>query len=865
MLTQAARRRLASGLAAAVAALGLFALGPVDPARAADPSDQITGNGITDSAVTVRWKDGLLGADNKTVVKARDSADPYAFMHDDFKDLEVTVGQTRNLVHQAIKVTWKGKPMKGLFNANYLQLMECYGDAAEGPQPEQCQFGAEGLKQDKTGGANIGTRKGNVCDIHRPSTTEPPAGVGLAPFLGCDPAEDPAAPGYSHHDPAGSTDTYTVPFVPVGTTNKLYQPIKWPFSKSNSNEIQEAGTRTDGTGDLYFNALTQTEAPGLGCGEALNDGKARDCWLVIVPRGEYEPNGWKLQDIDAASIMQESPLGAASWAQRIQIRLGYSPIERACGIGGVKQRQTQGTELISHAFYSWQLALNTGANCQKVYGFTRAPEASNTSQLGSDTGKGLAFTTVPIGSEAERAGDTPPQLPPLAYAPVAVSAVTFGFHVNLTDGYVSTPIKLTPRLVAKGLTQSYKSDLTDSRDNGGQGPDWARQNPAFMTSDPEFMKVNPGLPFRPGSSLMSPLLTAEHSGVIRQVWAWVLSDASARAWLGGERDEYGMIVNDDYRKLNLAASPTDLFPRVNTCFNTGAPGEKIPDRCTLNLLPYMENYDESASRVRAANNPQGADWNPNISSPQNTAGWWEVGQPIEFPGQIFMWGVMDSASLANYGVVPAQLCKSDGTGCVSPTTTSISTAVGAAKADGSGLLQVDPAAAGNGGYPLVAVTYAAVRKTQDAEALADYAALIKFAVNEGQTPGVEPGQLPHGFLPLPQSLRTTAMSVATALTVPAGTSEAANTGSGGGNGSGGNSSTGGVPDTGVRPVASSSSGPAFVTTSASPVPAALSTSPLSIGAIRWALVIVIIAGLGGAIGGPLLRFALSRRPPGAGG
>ncbi|MER7275101.1 hypothetical protein ABT369_11625 [Dactylosporangium sp. NPDC000244] len=867
--TRAARRRVASAFAAAAAALGLLALGTGGPAKADTSSDQITGNGITDSAVTVRWDAGLLGLDNKTPVKTRDSADPYAFMHADFKDLEVTVGQTENLVHQAIKVTWKGKPMKGLFNANYLQIMECHGDDPAGPAPENCQFGSEGLKQDKTGGSYIGTRNGNVCDKHQPSTAEPPAAPGLAAFLGCDPAEDPAAPGYSHHNPAGGTDTYTVPFVPVNTTDKIYQPGEWPFNKYNSNEIQQAGTRADGTGDAYFNTLTQTEAPGLGCGEIKSDGKPRDCWLVIVPRGEYEPNGWKLQDFDAASIIQESPLGAASWAQRMQIRLKYSPVEPSCALGSAKERQTQGTELVSHAVFSWQLALNTAAKCSKLYGYSATPEASNTSELTHTTSEtGLAFTTVPIGTEAVRGGGTQPTLPPLAYAPVAVSAITFGFHVNLADGYVSTPVKLSPRLVAKALTQSYKSDLTDVRDNGGAGPEWARQNPAFMTSDPEFMKLNPGLPFRSGSSLMAPLLTADHSGVIQQVWAWVLTDPAARAWLGGQRDENGMIVNELYQKLDLGSSPLDSFPRPNKCFNTGAPGEKIPDRCTLNLLPYMENYDDSASRVRAANNPEGADWNPNLRSPSGEAGWWEVNQPIEFPGQIFMWGVMDTASLANYGVVPAELCKSDGTGCVSPTTASLTTALGSAKEDSSGLLHVDPANAGSGGYPLTTVTYAAVRRNQDAAALSDYAALIKYAVSDGQRPGVEPGQLPHGFLPLPESLRGTAMAVADLLLTPVITASATESeGPGtGGSGTGGNGS-GGVPETGARPVASSSASSAapFATTSVSPQPAALSTPALEVGAVRWALLAVMIAGLSGAVGGPLLRFALSRRPPGAGG
>ncbi|MFI5906747.1 hypothetical protein [Dactylosporangium sp. NPDC051541] len=878
----AVRRRVASGVAAALAGLGLVALGPVEPARA-DTVDQITGNGITDSAVTVRWDKGLLGTDNTTVVKARDPDSPYAFMHDDFKNLAVTVGQTKNLVHQAVKVMWTGgKQTRGGFQANYLQLMECWGDDAAGPDPEHCQFGSEGLRQSDQGGLYTSGRGGSVCASHTPSTTNPPAlADGTTASVGCDPAEDPAAPGYAHHDPRTSTNVYSVPFTPVGTTDKIYNPALYPFKAGNTNEVQLANTRADGTGDLYFNTFTKRESPVLGCGAILDNGKPRDCWLVIVPRGEYEPNGWKLQGDGPAVTMQESPLGAATWAQRIQVRLGYSPVEPNCPIGSARERQTQGTELVSHAVFSWQLSLNAAANCKKLYGYATTPEASNSAELSNSFSEtGLAFTNVVVGSEAVRAGSDPPALPPIVYMPVAVSAVTFGFNVNLSNGYVSTPVKLTPRLLAKALTQSYKTDLTEYT-NSSPPPDWARLNPSFLVTDPEFTKLNPGLGDRSGSNLTSPLLTAEHSGVIDQIWRWIRADQSARDWLGGRPDEYGMVVNPLYKALDLGIKAMDSFPRPNACFVTG-PGEPDTGRCTLDLLPYMENYDEGAGRTRAANSPHGADWDPNAKSPSGGAGWWVVAHPVQLPGQTFMWGAMDTASVANYGLVPAELCKADGTGCVSPTSASVTTAVNHAKPDTFKLPQVDATDPGAGGYPLSTITYAAVRLNLDKEARADYAAFVKFAVNEGQQPGVDPGRLPHGYLPLPDTWRRIAMAGAALLLLddplatptPSRTSDgtitgggtnnggSVNTGSNGNSGNNGgagsNSST--VPNTGARPVASSSSAPPFALTSVSPVPAAQTTPPLAIGVVRWALVVVLVAGAGGAVGGPLLRLVLSRRP-----
>jgi hypothetical protein len=107
----ASRARLLSALVAVGALTALIAIGPISPigpisqASAAPPTgvDQITGNGQTASAVTVSWSQGILGADNTTVVKPRDPSSPLAFMYDDFKNLKVTVGQTQDLVHQAVK------------------------------------------------------------------------------------------------------------------------------------------------------------------------------------------------------------------------------------------------------------------------------------------------------------------------------------------------------------------------------------------------------------------------------------------------------------------------------------------------------------------------------------------------------------------------------------------------------------------------------------------------------------------------------------------------------------------------------------------------------------------------------------------
>src|SRR5262249_16020002 len=74
-----------------------------------------------------------------------------------FKDLRVTVSQTKNLINQVVKVSWIGAtlttPLTG-FDINYLQIMQCWGDDP-GPDRTQCQLG--GLSHTSAVGSIAGT------------------------------------------------------------------------------------------------------------------------------------------------------------------------------------------------------------------------------------------------------------------------------------------------------------------------------------------------------------------------------------------------------------------------------------------------------------------------------------------------------------------------------------------------------------------------------------------------------------------------------------------------------------------------------------------------------------------------------------
>ena len=84
-------------------------------------------------------------------------------------------------------------------------------------------------------------------------------------------------------------------------------------------------------------------------------------------------------------------------------------------------------------------------------------------------------------------------------------------------------------------------------------------------------------------------------------------------------------------------------------------------------------------------------------APDGSVGWWDK-TGTEPLGQIFIWGISDTADLAAYGLIDAQLCSDAGTSCVAPSTASLTAALALGQTpDSAGLLQVNPASPGAGG------------------------------------------------------------------------------------------------------------------------------------------------------------------------
>ena len=925
--------------AGALAALGL--VGGLSPARAAAASgyNQMTGAGQTASAVTVGWDSGLLGPDNQPLADpAPGELNPngdrsagtglYGFEDSDLSGLTVTVSQTQDLGQGGITVSWNwpghATADSGGIQGNYLQMMECYGSAASGPSPEDCMFG-EGTPP---AGApvTVATRDGFLCASGTLSSQNPTGSMGGgAPNQGCDPNEPTSPEDYPCTNGTGSDclpDDFSIPFVPQNDpADPVYQPeLTSAFDQFGTNEVDVATSGADGTGQQQFETLTSAQALGLGCGQEQSDGTPQGCWLVIVPRGHYEPNGFA-ENIGAGTSagfgheIASSPLSAGNWAQRIQVHLDYAPLPTFCQTTGIPDDSyMEGSQLALRAVNSWELELNQQSKCQRLFHMAGTSEQQVTQDFTSSPNQnGLAFTTDPIGSDRLRAGLPLPSLPKIVYAPVAVVAIDFGFHIDertpgessgKAQGYLTQPVNLSPQLLARAVTQSYLLDLPDY-DPGAvntktgkpyDGPSWAQGNPQDISFDPTFQQLNPEVISHGYAELpLAPLETDDDSANNQQVWQWMEGDPATAGWLDG-KVKSNVTIDPQYEAEQLGTPPAiDSMPRSYTpCLDLGTASNGLEEtRCSTDELPYVTDFNTASADVLAANPlSYNNHWDPFAPNPIQGTGYWDKNPP-QLPGQTFEWAIDDTSDTAAYGLVPADLCNDSGTSCVGPTIASVGAAVASAKPDSDGLLEVNPADPGPGAYPLTEVVYAAVdtlkaskqTRQQYEQELNDYADFITFAAGQGQTTGQAAGDLPAGYLPLPASLQAKATAAVAQLRALAGGGSGSTTpstgsssssakvsaggpstgaaGPGGGSGAGGNQAT--TPTTAVTPSPTSgpSQAPAVGSSGASPtgpviVPptaslAAGTTTAPPVGPVRDVLVVVLIVGIAGAGGGILSR------------
>ncbi len=753
-----------------------------------------------------------------------------------FADLAVTVSQTRDLVNQSVEISWNGAAPtspNGFF-VNYLQVMQCWGDAATGPTREQCQFGGRaGVETRGTSGTTSRNVNNGRSLVDPAETIRPPAGN----------------PGGPAPVPFASVTGVTAPSAP----NELYD-------ASTTNEIVYGLTRADGTGAESFEVQTAVEAPGLGCGAvSAATPEGRGCWLVVVPRDDREVDG-SVRGTNGVSGLQSSPLSQSNWDRRLVFPLGFVKIEDPCASG--VQQQVLGQEQLVEAVTRWQPVL---CDDTSSYSYTQlADPLVRQSVLGPQPGLGVTSRPVP-------AADVPSDRR-LVYAPLAVSGIAVAVlleraplpgapaAVQARAGSRVRDLRLTPRLLAKLLTQSY----TDAVPNGDPS---VEGNPRFLHRDPEFLALNPEFEDLTYGSLSDVLVPLGQSDAAALVWDYVLGDPEARAWLDGAPDADGMVVNPAYEGLT---GPLQDFPKAATHCAQPDTAEQL---CALDRRPYAPDFHESARNAGRGDNLARQVYSPDANPPGYRA------SPPPPNGVRGILAITDTASAARYGLQTAALRNAAGA-FVAPTTSSMLAARAAAQGP---VPQVDPRGTTRDAYPLTSVSYAVTAPALlTPQSGASYARLVRYAGSaRAQDPGVAPGSLPDGYAPLPAADRTAALAAADRIEREAGVALATAAPEGVATGGEPASSDAGSGGVGGSAMGSATAGsgdlPAGTDAGAVPLVAdapAASTTQVALtspgdgpgvpgGAARWALLVAAVTAALASCVRPLLAVLSAPRPAAA--
>jgi len=292
------------------------------------------------------------------------------------------------------------------------------------------------------------------------------------------------------------------------------------------------------------------------------------------------------------------------------------------------------------------------------------------------------------------------------------------------------------------------------------------------------------------------------------VTRWIGGDSGASSFLAGTFDPYGMHVNTYYLGQKL---PVNAFPTSDPTLLWA--NEYAPQFGLNKVVGYQAVSQDSGSNVPVTN-PDGS-----ITYTKD---------PAEPVGHRALIAVLDQGDAA-LNHFPTAAIRNAAGDYVRPTNARMAAALSHMSSNGSGTRQVNLTNKDPKAYPLTMVIYAMVPTSGLSHAkAAAIARFLDFAAGPGQTRGVQPGQLPAGYLPLPASMRAQTRTLAREVAAQSGNHHGGGGHHGSGNhGTGSKSSSGNTSShsgSGASPSAStpaSNSGPQIRLAAAHPVPAAL--------------------------------------------
>jgi hypothetical protein len=631
----------------------------------------------------------------------------------------------------------------------------------------------------------------------------------------------------------------------------------------------------DGSGSAQFEVRSDVENESLGCNHEVA------CSIVVIPinglscdqpatpstnadaacrkGGRFPPGSSNFANdgVDQA-VSPALWWSASNWKNRFSIPITFGLPPDTCDILDPRPPTGfYGSELLAQAALQWSPA----------YCLDRSRFKFQLNQMSDEAGWNLMESgggaAAEVSSEHARRGTDP-----VGYAPTAVTGFSIGYAIDRPDNAGEfTDLRLNARLIAKLLTQSYLgSDL-------GRGHPGIGGNPLAIMSDPEFVKLNPGLSQTPQEAGATLLSLSNGSDVMEQLTDYLAHDQDAMDFIKGKPDPWGMVVNPEYQDISV---PTPEWPLLddyvpvteNTC------RQQNPAVYFTQLAAPVTTMRKIAEALLDA-------W-PNVQTrcdyDQSTK-LYKLGRiDRQSFGSRFMLGLVSLGDAARYGLRSAALETTKGS-YVEPGDAGLAAAVALTTQESKHqpfvLDQGDVKKSGQA-YPGTMVVYTAARLQHlDKADAAKVAQFIRVSTSEGQQRGSGNGELPDGFLPIRDSgvtkkLHDSAQEVAAAVAAqhaPAEpeptddpTTEAPGNGAGAPGGSGG-----GVPDSGT-PAGSDPS--AAVTPTVAPTEAAEAldmpaTQPVSSSLAGGMLPLLLLLGGLGFVIATVLRFfvPMPRRLP----
>ncbi|WP_448631231.1 hypothetical protein [Cellulomonas soli] len=332
---------------------------------------------------------------------------------------------------------------------------------------------------------------------------------------------------------------------------------------------------------------------------------------------------------------------------------------------------------------------------------------------------------------------------PLGYAPVAVTGFGIAYVADKPDNAgEQTSLRLTPRLLAKLLTQSYPASVS-----GGSHPG-LEHNPLTINVDPEFTALNPGLSDAVVEARAALLSLSDSSDVMTALTSYIAADPDAMAFIGGKPDPWGMVVNPAYRDVTV---PTASWPLLDTWVRPSL--QECESQITT---PYLSLVAAPVNSLRKIAEAVLDAW-PNVQTRctrSTTSDPWKIGRvERQGYGTRFMLGVVSLGDAERLGLRTAQLLTA-GTGTsgtyVGPSPAAMAAAVASATQEAPGEpFTLDRATLPDDAYPGTMIVHVAARLSGlDAATAGHVSQFVDVATGEGQVPGSGNGQLPDGYLPI---------------------------------------------------------------------------------------------------------------------